>query len=74
MFRQRDYERIRHAIVQALAAEEQGLRLREIRRRVEDRLGEAVIPTRFKNYVNQQSRGANSLLERLGYGIYRLRP
>ncbi len=45
----------------------------EIRRRVEERLGEAVDRDRFKDYVNDQSRGADPLLERLGYGMYRLR-
>ena len=45
----------------------------EIRRRVEDRLGEPVASARFKDYVNDQSKGGNPLLERLGYGMYRLR-
>lgn len=73
IFRRRHYELIRHAIVEELATEGSGLRLMEIRRRVEDRLGEPVSPTRLKDYVNDQSRGANPLLERLGYGVYRLR-
>ena len=73
IFRRRQYERIRRAVVQELAAEGSGLRLMEIRRRVENRLGEPVTPIRFKDYINDQSRGANPLLERLGYGMYRLR-
>ena len=73
IFRQRRYELIRDAVIQELAVEGSGLRLMEIRRRVEDRLGEAIPPTRFKNYVNELSRGAKPLVERLGYGVYRLR-
>ena len=73
IFRQRRYEAIRDAIVNELATEDSGLRLMEIRRRVEDRLGEPVVPGRFKDYVNEQSKGANAWLERLGYGMYRLR-
>ena len=60
-------------IIQELAAEDSGLRLLEIRRRVEARLGEPVAPKRFKGYVNDQSRGAKPLLESMGYGRYRLR-
>jgi len=45
----------------------------EIRQRVERRLGEPVTPKRFKDYVNDQSRGTRPLLERVGYGGYRLR-
>lgn len=45
----------------------------ELRRRVEDRLGEPVASARFKDYVNDQSKGVSPFLERLGYGIYRLR-
>ena len=73
IFRQRPYEVIRDAIVQELATEAAGLRLLEIRRRVEDRLGEPIASARFRDYVNDQSRGTNPLLERLGYGNYRLR-
>ncbi len=72
-FRRRRYELIRDALVEELAAEDSGLRLVEIRRRVEERLGGPVDPTRFKDYVNEQSKGANPLLERLGYGTYSLR-
>lgn len=71
--RRRRYEAIRDAIVNELALEDAGLRLMEIRRRVEDRLGKPVASARFKDYVNDQSRGTNPLLERLGYGVYRLR-
>lgn len=56
-----------------LASEDSGLRLMEIRRRVENRLGESVASARFKDYVNDLSKGAKPLLERLGYGMYRLR-
>ena len=73
IFRRRGYELIRDAIVNELAMEDSGLRLKEIRHRVEDRLGEPVASARFKDYVNDQSKGANPLLERLGYGMYRLR-
>lgn len=73
IFRQRRYEVIRDAVVNELASEVSGLRLLEIRRRVEDRLGEPVPSARFKDYVNNQSKGANPLFERLGYGMYRLR-
>lgn len=45
----------------------------EIRRRVEQRLGEPVAEARFKDYINDQSKGVNPLLERLAYGVYRLR-
>lgn len=72
-FRQRRYEVIRDAIVNELATKDSGLRPMELRRRVEDRLGEPVAPARFKDYVNDQSKGANAMLERLGYGLYRLR-
>jgi hypothetical protein len=73
IFRRRKYELIRDALVQELKGEGSGLRLMEIRRRVEFRLEEPVPPTRFKNYVNEQSKGTNPLLERLGWGRYRLR-
>jgi hypothetical protein len=73
IFRQRTFELVRDAIVHELATEESGLRLVEIRRRVEVRLGEPVASARFKDYVNDQAKGANPLLERLGYGMYRLR-
>src|SRR5207245_1716875 len=55
IFRRRHYELIRHAVVEELAAEGSGLRLMEIRRRVEKRIGEPIGPTRFKDYVNDQS-------------------
>jgi hypothetical protein len=73
IFRRRGYEVIRDAIVHELATEESGLRLMEIRRRVEARLGEPVASARFRDYVNYQSKSANPWLERLGYGMYRLR-
>ena len=72
IFRQRTYELVRDAVVQELATESSGLRLWEIRQRVERRLDEPVAPKRFKDYVNDQSRGTNPLLERVGYGRYRL--
>lgn len=56
-----------------MADEGAGLRLMEIRQRVERRLDEPVAPKRFKDYVNDQSRGTRPLLERMGYGRYRLR-
>lgn len=49
------------------------MRLMEIRGRVEKRLGTPVDRDRFKDYVNDQSKGPDPLLERLGYGVYRLR-
>jgi hypothetical protein len=49
------------------------LRLFELRRRVEEPLDRKPPRTRFKDYVNDQSKGRNPLLERLGYGRYRLR-
>ena len=64
---------VRGAIIEELASEEPGLRLMEIRRRVEHRLGESIDAARFRDYVNYQSRSANPWLERLGYGRYRLR-
>ena len=73
IFRQRPYERVRDALVHELTTDSSGLRLMEIHRRVEDRLGEPVSRDRFKDYVNGQSKGARALLERLGYGVYRLR-
>ena len=69
----RAYEIVRRAILEELASEESGLRLMEIRRRVENRLGESVDSARFRDYVNYQSRSANPWLERLGYGRYSLR-
>ena len=74
IFQQRTYERIRDALVKELPTESAGLRLMEIRRRVEERLGEPVEQKRFRDYVNDQSRGTNPLVERLGWGTYRLRP
>ena len=73
IFRQRSYELVRDALVLELAAEDAGLRMMEIRRRVEDRLGKPVAYRRFRDYVNSQSKGTSPLLERLGYGTYRLR-
>ena len=49
------------------------MRLMEMRRRVEQRLGGPVDSKRFKDYVNDQSKGADPLLERIGWGTYRLR-
>jgi hypothetical protein len=72
-FRQRPYELVRDALVQELTADGSGLRLMEIRLRVEDHLGGPVDQKRFKDYVNDQSRGADALLERLAWGTYRLR-
>jgi hypothetical protein len=72
-FRRRKYEVIRDAIVAELLETDTGLRLKEMRSRVESRLGEPVAPARFREYVNAQSKGATPLLERLGYGRYRLR-
>ncbi len=74
IFRQRQYELVRDAVVHELTAAGNELRLMEIRRRVEDRLGQPVDRNRFRDYVNYQSKGANPLLERLGYGMYRLLP
>ena len=73
VFRQRPYELVRDAIIHELDTESSGLRLVEIRQRVERRLDEPVAPKRFKDYVNDQSRGTRPLLERMGYGRYRLR-
>jgi hypothetical protein len=64
---------MRKAIVSELAAEASGLRLMEIRCRVEAQLGEALAPARFRDYVNYHSKGTNGFLERLAYGTYRLR-
>ncbi len=60
------------SIVDVLAEEGSDLRLREIHRRVEDRLGEELPKNRFKDYVNDQAKGSGAVLERLGYGRYRL--
>jgi len=57
-FRRRRHEAIRDAIVTELTAADAGLRLKEIRSRVENRLGESVAPARFRDYVNAQSKGA----------------
>jgi hypothetical protein len=73
IFRQRRYERIRDALVEELTLEAGELRLMELRRRVEDRLGEPVDPIRFRYFVSYQSKSVSSLLERLGYGLCRLR-
>ena len=66
IFQRRAYELVRDALVLELTAAGSELRLMEIRRRVEDRLGRPVDRNRFRDYVNDQSRGANPLLERLG--------
>jgi hypothetical protein len=63
---------VRSAIVSVLAEEAGGLRLRELRQRVEQRLGEDIDAARFKDYVNDQSHGKEAILERLGYGHYKL--
>ena len=73
VFRQRRYERIRDAVLIELADGSRELRLIELRERVERRLGEPVDRVRFKDFVNDQTRSANPLLERCGYGVYRLR-
>ena len=65
----RHYELVRDALVHELTAAGSELRLMEIRRRVEERLGRPVDRHRFKDYVNDQSRGADPLLERLGWGV-----
>jgi hypothetical protein len=63
---------IRATIIDVLSEEGDELRLMELHRRVEGRFGEAITRARFKDYVNDQSRGENAILERLGYGRYRL--
>src|SRR5579883_2072917 len=73
IFRWRPYEHIRNALVREMPADGSGIRLKDLRQLVELRLGETVDRNRFKDYVNDQSRGANALLERVGYGVYRLR-
>jgi hypothetical protein len=64
---------LRSAITEVLAEAGSDLRLSEIHKRVEKQLATTVSRTRFKDYVNDQSRGTHPLLERLGYGRYRLR-
>jgi hypothetical protein len=72
--RPRDGARVvRKAIVGVLRDEPSGLRLKTLRERVEHQFGEALSKVRFKNYVNELSRGRHPVLERLGYGRYRLR-
>jgi hypothetical protein len=66
-------EAVRIALTEVLAEAGSDLRLSAIHERVEQRLGSTLSRTRFKDYVNDQSRGARPLLERLGYGRYRLR-
>ena len=73
IFPRRRYELIRDALIHEMANEGSDLRLMEIRQRVEGRLGEPIAPKRFKDYVNDQSRGAKPLLERTCHGRYRLR-
>ena len=73
ILRQHRYELIRDALVRELGDHGAELRLMDLRERVELRLGESVDRRRFRDYVNDQSRGASPLLERLGYGTYRLR-
>src|SRR5579862_2301702 len=72
-FHRRPYERVRDAISNELVAEPEGLRVSELRRRVEAQLGETIDTKRFKDYLNGQSKAAKPLVERLSYGIYRLR-
>jgi hypothetical protein len=74
VFHQRRYELVRDALLAELAADGGELRLKEILRRVEQRLGEPVEYGPFRDFVNYQPKGAAPLLERLGYGMYRLRP
>jgi hypothetical protein len=69
----REYERVRDAVIRELTPEAAGMRLGEIHRRVEERVGEPVPYRRFQNYVNFQSKAANPMLERLSRGMYRLR-
>src|SRR4051794_16942892 len=64
---------VREALVEVLREANEVLPLMEIRVRMEARLGESLSAQRFKDYVNDQTRGRNPLLERLGYGRYRLR-
>ena len=64
---------VRRALVEVLAEAGSDLRLFELQRRVEERLDRELPRTRFKDYVNDQSKGRSPLLERLGYGRYRLR-
>jgi hypothetical protein len=64
---------VRRALVEVLAEAGSDLRLFELQRRVEERLGRELPRTRFKDYVNDQSKGRSPLLERLGDGRYRLR-
>ena len=55
-FRVRHYELVRDALVHELTAAGCELRLVEIRRLVEERLGRPVDRHRFRDYVNDQSR------------------
>ena len=72
-FQRRRHVIIRNAIVTELTAADDGLRMKDLRHRVEVRLGEPVASARFRDYVNAQSKGVNPLLERVSYGMYRLR-
>jgi hypothetical protein len=64
---------VRKAIVQVLEHEAGELRLMTLHQRVERLLGASVPIARFRDYVNEQSRGKKPILERLGYGRYGLR-
>ena len=68
-----DARAVRAALTEVLSEAVSELRLSAIHERVEQRLGSTLSRTRFKGYVNDQSKGARPLLERLGYGRYRLR-
>jgi hypothetical protein len=64
---------IRKAIIQALEAEGGELQVMLLHARVECLLADPVRVARFRDYVNEQSRGKHAILERAGYGRYRLR-
>lgn len=64
---------LRETLVEVLREADGDLRLMELRERMEARLGESLASKRFRDYVNDQTRGRNPLLTRLGYGRYRLR-
>jgi hypothetical protein len=54
-FQKRPYERVRAALIAERGDEEDGFRLREIRERVEARLGHPLDYYRFRDYVTFQS-------------------
>jgi hypothetical protein len=61
-------------VVTVLADARTPLQTQDVIRRAEQRHGHAIAPSSIRNCLRASARRADNPIERLGYGLYRLRP